>query len=149
MKFGSQQVVLACRMEAHGTCWHECRCDGAGDCTYAEGDCADFTCDSAKWRRQPGKSVCVKDECSRVRSYGFVSYVALTCGVSVSLHAAPADGLYAAMRRQGSVCVVMRAGQTCEHMASSVLALWWHLCPRCSSAGSVGQLRQPQLSEEV
>ena len=90
-------------MEAHGTCWHECRCDGAGACTYAEGDCADFTCDSAKWRRQPGKSVCVKDECSRVRSYGFFSYVALGCKVSVSLYAGPADGFYAAMRRQGSV----------------------------------------------
>ena len=97
----------ACRMEAHGTCWHECRCDGAGKCAFAEGDCADFTCDSAKWRRQPGKNVCVRDECIRVRFYGFLLCVALACGVSVSLHAAPADGLYDAMRHQGSVPVVM------------------------------------------
>ena len=120
---GSEQGVSASRMEAHGTCWHECICDGAGDCAYAEGECADFTCDNAKWRRQPGKSVCVKDECSRVRSYGFVSHVALTCGMSVLLHAAPADSLYAAMRRQGSVSVVMGGGQTCEHMASFVPAM--------------------------
>ena len=65
----------------------------------------------------------MKDDCSRVRSHGFFSYVALNCGVSASLHAAAADGLYAAMRRQGSVSVVMRGGQTCEHMATFVLAL--------------------------
>ena len=53
-------------MEAHGICWHECRCDGSGNCAFAENDCADFTCDNAKWRRQPGKNACVQDQCTQV-----------------------------------------------------------------------------------
>ena len=55
------------RAEAHGTCWHECRCDGAGTCTYNDNECVDFTCDSGKWRRQAQQDACVRDACTRVR----------------------------------------------------------------------------------
>ncbi len=64
---GVEPFAICCRTEAHGTCWHECRCDGAGNCAFAENQCVDFSCDNARWRRQPGKNACVQDHCTQVR----------------------------------------------------------------------------------
>ncbi|EIE26855.1 hypothetical protein COCSUDRAFT_39831 [Coccomyxa subellipsoidea C-169] len=60
---GSRKPTLI--PEAHGTCWHECRCDAAGNCAYSENECADFTCESALWRRQGTANACVLDKCKK------------------------------------------------------------------------------------
>lgn len=56
------------RPEAHGTCWHECRCDASYNCAYSENECANFTCESALWRRKGTTNACVQDKCKQVLS---------------------------------------------------------------------------------
>ena len=67
--YAEDWVCAIDRPEAHGTCWHECRCDAAGNCAYSENECADFTCESALWRRQGSANACVLDTCKQVLSY--------------------------------------------------------------------------------
>ena len=70
------------RAEAHGTCWHECHCDGAGTCMYSDNECADFTCDNGKWRRQGQQDMCVLDTCTKVGlSVGLLGLTKPGCGV--------------------------------------------------------------------
>lgn len=60
---GSRRGVR--QLEQGGVCWQECVCDESGVCSFKDGECVDFTCDSPSARRKGNESACVQDECTR------------------------------------------------------------------------------------